>query len=87
MITVKQKTSIAGISELRNKSEEILKNVKDHDVVSERHNKPVAVMIDYKQYELHEKMLDYAEDYVLGMLALERDKKSSKKDFIDIEKW
>ena len=32
-------------------------------------------------------MLDFAEDYVLGMLALERDKKSTKKDFVDIEKW
>lgn len=87
MITIKKETTIAAISELRTKSAEVLKNLKDHDVVLERHNKPVAVMIDYKRYELQEKLLDWAEDYMLGMIALERDKGAKKSDFIDIEKW
>lgn len=79
--------TIAAISEFRNKSEEILHNLKEHDVVLERHNKPVAVMIDYKRYELQEKLLDLAEDYILGMSALKRDKGAKKSDFIDIDKW
>ena len=87
MITIKEKTTIAAISELRNQSEKILNNIQDHHVILERHNKPVAVMIGYKQYETFEKMVDLAEDYILGVLAVERDKKSTKKDFIDINRW
>ena len=87
MITVRKKTTIATISELRNKSEQILKNVKDHNVILERHSKPVAVMVDYSKYEFWEQMLEFAEDYVLGNLALQRDKKSTSSDFVPIEKW
>jgi len=87
MMTVRGQTTIAAISELRNKSEAILQHLKESKVVLERHKKPVAVMLDYKKYEDLETMLDFAEDYILGMLAKERDEKSSKKDFIDIEKW
>jgi len=87
MITVQKKTTIAAISELRNKSEQILKNVKDHNVILERHNKPVAVMVDYSKYAFWEQMLDFAEDYILGSMALKRDKKSKLSDFVPIENW
>jgi prevent-host-death family protein len=87
MITVEGKTTIAKMSDLRNQSEKIISSLKDHKVILEKHNKPVAVMVDYKKYEYLEKMLELAEDYVLGMMAAQRDKKSSKSDFIDIEKW
>ncbi|MBP9866331.1 MAG: type II toxin-antitoxin system prevent-host-death family antitoxin [Candidatus Omnitrophica bacterium] len=87
MITVKNKTTIAGISELRTKSEAILKSAKDHRVVLEKHHKPVAVLLDYKKYEDFEQMLDFAEDYILGMLALQRDQSTPKTDYVDIEKW
>jgi PHD/YefM family antitoxin component YafN of YafNO toxin-antitoxin module len=89
MITVKDKSTIANISELRQKekSDEILRNLKDHKVILEKHNSPVAVMIDYQQYETLEKMLEFAEDYVLGMIAMERDKTAKKVDFVDIDKW
>ncbi len=87
MITVKKETTIAGLSELRTKSEEILKELKDHSVILEKHNKPVAVMVEYHRYELNEELLDLAEDYILGCLALKRDKGSASKDFVDIGKW
>ena len=87
MITIKEKATIAGISELRNQSEKILQSIKDHNVILERHNKPVAVMIDFKRYEVFEQLLDLAEDYVLGMIALQRDRKARKEDFVDIDKW
>lgn len=87
MITVKEDTTLVGISELRNSPERIFKEMGKRAVVIERHRKPVAVMIDYKRYERQEKLLDWAEDYILGMIALERDKGSKKSDFIDIEKW
>jgi len=87
MITINDKATIAAISELRNKSEDILKQLADHRVILQRHNKPVAVMIGYRQYEQFNKLLDLVEEYALGMTAFERDKKSSKKDFVDIEQW
>ena len=87
MITVKEKTTIVAISELRNKSEKILGGLKENRVILERRHKPVAVMLDYRNYEALEKMLEFAEDYVLGSIALQRDRKSKKQDFIDIDKW
>ena len=87
MITVKEKTTLASISELRTKTEEILEHLKENRVVLERHQKPVAVMLDYEKYELTEKMIEFAEDYILGMIALERDEESKAADFVDIDKW
>jgi PHD/YefM family antitoxin component YafN of YafNO toxin-antitoxin module len=87
MMTVKEKTTIAAISELRNKSEQILHQLKSHRVVLERHKKPVAVMLNYRAYQDFEAMVDLAEDYILGALARERDRTATKKDFIDIDEW
>ena len=87
MITINEKASIAALSELRTKSEEILKQLATHKVILQKHNKPVAVMIAYKQYAVLEALLDKIEDYALGMAALERDKKTAAKDFVDIQEW
>ncbi|MBI1884059.1 MAG: type II toxin-antitoxin system Phd/YefM family antitoxin [Chlamydiae bacterium] len=87
MITVKTQATIAGISELRNKSEQVLKNLKDHPVILERHNHPVAVLIDYKKYQILEEMIDFAEDYVLGLMAQKRDKQAKAGDVVDIDQW
>lgn len=87
MITVNEKATIASISELRNKSEEILNSLADHKVILQKHNKPVAVLLAYDQYAKLEEMLDRLEDYTLGLTALKRDKKSRTGDFIDIDEW
>jgi len=87
MITVKERTTIAAISELRNKSGKILGELKQNRIILERHHKPVAVMLDYHTYEAFEEILKFSEDYVLGSTALQRDVGSKKQDFIDIDKW
>ncbi len=87
MITISERATIAALSELRTKSEEILKQLSKNRVILQKHNKPVAVMLSYQQYAALEQLLDRIEDYTLGMTALERDQKASKKDFVDIEKW
>lgn len=87
MVTIKDTATIASISELRTESEKILKELKDHRVILARHNKPIAVMLDYTRYEVFEKMIELAEDYILGSLAHERDQHSKKSDFVDIEEW
>ncbi|MEK7745938.1 MAG: type II toxin-antitoxin system Phd/YefM family antitoxin, partial [Elusimicrobiota bacterium] len=78
---------LASISELRTHSERILSQLKENRVILERHKKPVAVMLDYAQYEKIETLLELAEDLVLGTLAMERDRRADKKDFIDLEQW
>ncbi len=87
MITVKSEATIAGISELRNKSEKILDLLKSHRVILERHRKPIAVMINYEEYEKFQKIIELADDYLLGKMSLNRDKTAKKNDFVDIEKW
>jgi PHD/YefM family antitoxin component YafN of YafNO toxin-antitoxin module len=87
MMTVKENTTIAAISELRNQTEAILHSLRDNRVILERHKKPIAVMLDFKRFEAMEKMIDFAEDYILGSIALQRDKNSKPADFIDIESW
>ena len=87
MITIKNSATLAGISELRNKSEEILARLKENRVILERHGKPVAVMVDYTQYEKFEAMLELAEDIVLGSVAASRDRSARKGDFVELDKW
>jgi len=87
MITINEKSTIAALSELRTKSDEILKELVDHKVILQKHNKPVAVMLAYEQYARLAKLLNLVEDYGLGLIAMERDKSATKKDFVDIDEW
>jgi len=87
MITVKEKATIAAISELRTQTEKILAHLKENHVILERHRKPVAVMIDYDHYQKLEEMLELAEDLVLGTIADERARSAKKGDFIDLDQW
>ncbi len=87
MITVKKSAVIAGLSELRTQAEAILKALKLHPVILEKRNRPIAVMVGYESYALHEEMLDLAEDYIMGCLAQKRDKGAKASDFIELEKW
>ncbi len=89
MITIKDGATIINISEFRekNKSDKIFRNLKDHKVIVEKHNSPVAVMSDYEQYEKREKLIEFAEDYVLGLLAKQREESEKKEDYIDMDQW
>ena len=85
MYTLKEDTTLIGVSELRTHLEKILEEAKYHKVVIEKRNKPVAVLITIDKYNAIEEILDRLEDYQLGKLAAEREKRSRKKDYIDIE--
>jgi len=85
MHTVKEDTTLVGVSELRTRLEKILEEAKYHKVVIEKRNKPVAVLIAIERYNAIEGLLDQIEDYELGRLARGREKKSSKKDYISLK--
>lgn len=86
MYTIKEDTTLVGVSELRNRIDKILKEARHHKIVIEKRNKPVAVLIAIDQYNAIEKILDYVEDMELGRIAQEREKSSSRNDYIPIEK-
>lgn len=85
MITVKEDTTLVGVSELRTGIEKVLAESKKHKVLIERRNKPIAILMDIERYNEMEAVLETLEDFALGFLALEREKSSKSSDYITIE--
>ena len=86
MYTIKEDTTLVGVSELRNRIDKILGEAQHHKVIIEKRNKSVAVLIAIDQYNAMEELIDRIEDLELGRVAKEREKASSGKDYIPIEK-
>lgn len=72
MLKIERDTILVGISELRNKVREILKEAVDNKVVLEIRNRPQAVIVPIKKYEVLEKFFDLVEDEYLGSIAKRR---------------
>ena len=85
MLTVKENTTLVGVSELRTRIDEILKSAKTSKVLIEKRNKLVAVLMDIETYKRWEKVMDELEDVALGYLAKERDSRSKSSDYVGIE--
>jgi len=85
MITIKQNTTLVGVSELRKGIEKILEKAQRGLVVIERRHEPAAVLMSSEEYENIQNILETAEDIVLGFIARKRFKGSKEKDYIDIE--
>ena len=86
MITVKEDTTLVGVSELRTNLDKILEKSKKHKVLIEKRHKPIAVLVDMEKYQRMEAALELLEDYALGLLAKERDGKSASSDYVDLDK-
>jgi len=85
MFTVKENTTIVGVSEIRTKIDEIIKAAKNSKILIKKRNKFLAVLLDLEKYNEMEEILDTLEDIALGYLAKEREKKSKSTDYINIE--
>jgi prevent-host-death family protein len=57
MISVKEDTTIVGITELRKMIPQILKKIKQEKVILTRRNRPIGILVDYEEYERMEKMI------------------------------
>lgn len=79
MITVEEKTTLVGVAELRKLTKEILEKLKSNKVILTKRNKPVGVLIDYKEFRQIEEIMEALEDYILGTLAKERAQRKGKK--------
>jgi len=84
MISVKEDTTIVGVTELRKMIPEILEKIKTEKVILTRRNRPIGILVDYDEYEKMEKILDAAEDFMLGQLAKERASGKERKT-VDLE--
>ena len=62
MITVKEDTTLVGVSELRSAPGRIFKEMQKRRVVIERHRKPVAVLVPIEKFREMEQLLDFVED-------------------------
>ena len=83
MITIKEDTTLVGVSELRTEIDKILAESKKHKVLIGRRNKPVAVLLDIEKYNQMEATLDLLEDFALGYLAKERDTANAS-EYLDL---
>jgi len=85
MITVKENTTLVGVSELRTGIEKILEKSREGLVIIEKRHKPAAVLMSNEEYQHIQQLLGTAEDLILGLIAEERFKNSKEKDYINIE--
>ena len=85
MFTVKENTTLVGISEFRSGIEKILEKARKGLVIIEKRHKPQAGLMSSEEYEHLQSVLETAEDLVLGFIAEDRAKKSKDRDYIDIE--
>ncbi|MCK4244588.1 MAG: type II toxin-antitoxin system Phd/YefM family antitoxin [Candidatus Omnitrophica bacterium] len=86
MITVKEDTTLVGVSELRTNIDKILEEARKHKVLIGKRNKPVAVLLAIKKYDEIEEILDILEDVALGYLAKERESHSKPTDYLNVQK-
>ena len=80
MYTVKENTTLVGVSELRQGIEKILGKARNGLVIIEKRHKPQAVLMSNEEYEHLINILDLAEDLVLGFIASDRFKNSKESD-------
>ena len=85
MLNINEDTVLIGSTELRSNMPKISKEMKTKKVIVIKRGEPFAVLTDFEEYEEKEKLIETFEDLVLGYLAMERDEKSSEKDFVDAE--
>jgi prevent-host-death family protein len=84
MITVKEDTTLVGISELRTHFDKVLEALGKSKVLLERRHKPLAVIVPIEKYVQMEKLMELIEDMGLGYLAREREQKSKPSDYLDL---
>jgi prevent-host-death family protein len=82
MITVREDTTLVGISELRTNFAKVLEAIGKYKVLLERRNKPLAVIVPVEKYNQMVEVVEMIEDMSLGYLAKERDEKSKPSDYI-----
>lgn len=85
MFTVRENTTIVGVSELRSQWRKIQQILHKHGRVEVAlRNKTEAVLLLKAQVEEMENLFDRLEDYALAIEAHQRDQKARSEDYIPL---
>lgn len=84
MISVKENTTLVGVSELRTNPEAVFKQMHKNAVILEKRNRPVAVLLPIERYEELERAMEWLEDQALGYLAHTREKETVRVKYIPL---
>lgn len=85
MRRVEEDTTFVGISEFRTQADAILKVAQHESVVVEKRHKPMAVLVPITEYRRTQETLERLEDYLLGLLAKERERHSQPTSYLTLE--
>lgn len=85
MRRIRENTTLVGISELRTQADAILKVAQREPVIVEKRHKPMAVLVPMSEYHRTQATLDQLEDYLLGLLAKDREQHAKRKDYLTLE--
>jgi prevent-host-death family protein len=58
MLTVKENAILVGAAELRKLMKVVLEEMKTHRVILTRRNKPVGMLVDYREFEKMEELIN-----------------------------
>ncbi len=72
MLTIAERTTLVGISELRTKLDEVLRAAKHSKVLIGRRNKPLAVLMDIDVYNRLDDLIEAWTDEQLAVQAAKR---------------
>lgn len=84
MLIVDRPSTLIGITELRTRSDEILRLARTHRVLLGKRGKPVAVLVPIEEWERQEALLDEFEDLALGHLARDRARESPPVEYVPL---
>ena len=84
MISVKENTTLVGVSEFRTNPEAVFKQMNKSTVILEKRNRPLAVLLPIERYEELERAMEWLEDQALGYLAQSREKQTPKGRYIPL---
>jgi prevent-host-death family protein len=85
MFTVKEDTTLVGISELRTHFDRVLEAIGKSKVLLKKRNKPLAVIVPIDKFNRMEELIEMIEDAGLGYLAKGRDLKSKSSDYLELD--
>lgn len=78
MISVDEKTTLFGVTDLRTEMKQLLEALKHSRVVITERNTPRAVVLDYEDYQRMKDLIELAEEGI-DAIEIERRKKKTKK--------
>jgi hypothetical protein len=85
MYTVRENTTVVGVSELRTQWKKIRQAMRSQRVEVALRNKLEAVLVLPEQLDAIEKLLDRVEDYALAIQAFEREHASKGDKYHSLE--